>query len=180
MPKRLRRRSLPVVLFVLFGVGAAFASPSAITVKAVTNTSLGTKIIANSGGFTLYHYMAERKKGSIGCTGACKTIWPPLLVGASAKPIAGAGLLASKLGTIKRPDGGVQVTYNGFALYRYAADKKAGQVVGQGVEGSWFAVTPAGTVTRATATTSSSTGSTGSTSGSSSSGGSSTDPAYNY
>ena len=50
------------------------------------------------------------------------------------KPTAGPGVLLSKLGTIKRPDGGLQVTYHGLALYRYAPDRKAGDVKGQGVE----------------------------------------------
>src|SRR5262249_30742976 len=73
----------------------------------------------------------------------------------STKPVAGPGLIASKLGTIKRPDGGVQITYNGLALYRYAGDKKAGQTNGQGVEGSWYAVTSAGKITKAKVTTAS-------------------------
>jgi predicted lipoprotein with Yx(FWY)xxD motif len=159
----LRFRVVPLVVFVLVGaVGAALAAPSSSTVIAVTNSSLGAKIIANSRGFTLYHFMSE-KKGSISCTGSCRTLWPPLLVTGAAKPVAGAGLIASKLGTIKRPDGGVQVTYNGFALYRYGPDKKAGQVNGQGVESVWYAVTPAGGVTKATASTASTTTPSGST-----------------
>ena len=150
MRTQLRRRSLPlVVLLLLGGVGGAFAASSATTVKAVTSGPLGTKIIVNSTGFTLYHLVSE-KKGSISCTGSCRAIWPPLLLSGAAKPVAGAGLTASKLGTLKRPDGGLQVTYNGFALYRYGADKKAGQANGQGVEGAWYAITPAGSITKAT------------------------------
>ncbi len=64
----------------------------------------------------------------------------------------GSGATASKLGTIKRPDGHTQVTYNGLALYRYSADRKPGDVKGQGVEGNWFAVTPAGTLATAATT----------------------------
>jgi Secreted repeat of unknown function len=36
-----------------------------------------------------------------------------------------------------------------MALYRYSLDKKPGDVKGQGVEGIWFAVTPAGKLAKA-------------------------------
>jgi hypothetical protein len=54
---------------------------------------------------------------------------------------------AAKLGTIKRPDGRLQVTYNGLTLYVDYYDKP-GEALGQGQEGVWFAVTPAGKVTK--------------------------------
>jgi predicted lipoprotein with Yx(FWY)xxD motif len=143
-----------LILFVaLAAAGGAYAASSAATVKAAANGLLHTKIVVDSTGFTLYHLTTE-KKGTIGCAGACRKFWPPLLVVGKAKPLAGAGLSASKLGTIKRPDGGVQVTYNGLALYVFAPDKKAGQVNGQGVQGVWYAITPAGTVTKASVKTS--------------------------
>jgi len=177
VPNKLTRGSLALVLLALAGVGAASAGSGAVTVKAAANNTLSATIITNSAGLTLYRYMDE-KRGSIDCTGACKALWPPLLVAGSAKPVAGAGLVASKLSTIKRPDGGVQVTYNGCALYRYGADKKAGQVKGQGVRGSWFAVTPAGGVTKAVAATSSSTSSGSAPTTTPSAG--TTAPPYNY
>jgi predicted lipoprotein with Yx(FWY)xxD motif len=151
---QMRGLLLPVVVFVLLvGAGGAFAASSGDTVNAASSDALGTKIVVSAAGFTLYHLTSE-KKASISCTGACRKAWPPLLVTGTAKPVAGAGVSAAKLGTIKRPDGGVQVTYNGFALYRYIGDTKPGQVNGQGVEGTWFAVTPAGAITRASASTS--------------------------
>ena len=149
MTVQLRRLPLVfVALAALATLGAASGASSRGTVRAVTNAALRTKIIADSGGFTLYHLTSE-KKGSISCTRSCRTSWPPLLVVSAAKPVAGTGLSASKLGTIKRHDGGVQVTYNGYALYRYRGDKKAGQTNGQGVKGAWYAITPAGAVTKA-------------------------------
>jgi predicted lipoprotein with Yx(FWY)xxD motif len=156
----LRAAFLVVVGIVLVCAGSGLAAPNSATVKAVSSGALRAKIVVDSRGLTLYHLMSE-KKGSVACTGSCRAIWPPLLVVGKAKPVAGPGLSASKLGTIKRPDGGVQVTYNGLALYRYSADKKAGQVNGQAVEGVWYAVTPAGSVTKASpATAVSNTGST--------------------
>jgi predicted lipoprotein with Yx(FWY)xxD motif len=168
-----------VALMAAATVGGAFGSSSAgTTVKAVTSAALRTKIIVDARGFTLYH-MTSEKKGSIGCTTACRKAWPPLLMAGSAKPVAGAGLSAAKLGTVKRPDGGVQVTYNGYALYHYSGDKAAGKTNGQGVGGIWYALTPAGTVTKVvvkstsnpSGTTSGSGGSTTPPSGSGGSGG---------
>jgi predicted lipoprotein with Yx(FWY)xxD motif len=146
------RRTL--ALLVLGTVGAAVAltasAASVVMVKTATNSALGTKIVVSSTGLTLYHYIPETK-GKIACTGACSTLWPPYVVTGNAKPVAGPGVKASKLGTMKRPDGRTQVTYNGLALYRYSDDTKTGQAKGQGEGGIWFAVTPAGTVTKATA-----------------------------
>jgi predicted lipoprotein with Yx(FWY)xxD motif len=80
--------------------------------------------------------------------GACAALWSPVLVSGSAKPTAGAGLTAAKLGTIKRPGGQVQVTYNGLPLYRYSPDKKSGEVLGEDVGGVWFAVSSVGKIVK--------------------------------
>lgn len=57
----------------------------------------------------------------------------------------------SKLGTVKRPDGELQVTYAGFGLYRYSGDRKAGDVKGQGFQRIWYAISPSGKVVTTTA-----------------------------
>jgi predicted lipoprotein with Yx(FWY)xxD motif len=69
-------------------------------------------------------------------------------VAASAKPVAGPGAAASRLGTIKRPDGKTQVTYGGKPLYRFSGDRKAGDVNGQGNGGIWWAIAPSGAVVK--------------------------------
>ena len=56
---------------------------------------------------------------------------------------AGAGV-AGALGTITRPDGGTQVTYEGRPLYLYSGDQNPGEASGQGIQGVWFAMTPSG------------------------------------
>lgn len=146
MRKRLDRRTAPLLLAVVAVAGVVAASAlgasSHPTVKVVKTASLG-KLLANSTGLTLYHYTDE-KPGKIDCKGGCAKIWPPLLVKRGAKPTLGPGLSTAKVGTLKRPDGGTQVTYNGYALYRYAPDKKAGDVKGQGVFKAWYAIAPTG------------------------------------
>jgi len=129
----------------------AMAASSHPTVKVMETESLG-KLLATSSGLTLYHYTDE-KRGKIDCKGACAKAWPPLLVKKGAKLTVGRGLSLKKLGTIKRPDGGTQVTYNGYALYRYAPDKKAGDVKGQALFKEWYVIAPTGKlVKRAPAT----------------------------
>ncbi len=86
-----------------------------------------------------------------------------------AKPVAGSGIEASKPGTLKRPDGTVQVTYNGLTLYGYTGDSKSGQLTGQVFAGKWFVLGRSGALVKTKP--SSSTGSGGSTgSGTTSSG----------
>lgn len=134
------------------GGAAATASPppaqsnsssgASATVR-VANSSLGS-ILVDSSGRTLYLFKAD-VGGKSACSGACATAWPPLLV--TAKPTAGGGLTASKLGTITRSDGTQQVTYNGHPLYLFVKDAKPGQTTGQGVTAfgaAWFALTPSG------------------------------------
>jgi predicted lipoprotein with Yx(FWY)xxD motif len=155
-------------LLIALSAVAVASGAGAPTVKAGNNATLGT-IVVGPTGRTVYHYLDETGK-KIDCTGACQKQWPPVLIAKSAKPVAGPGIDARKLGTIVRPDGTVQVTYYGFPLYRFAGDTKNGQANGQGIERAWYAVAPSGTVIKLSATPSASTGG-GSSSGSSTSGG---------
>jgi predicted lipoprotein with Yx(FWY)xxD motif len=121
---------------------SASAAGSGVRVD-VRKTALG-RVLVTAQGRTLYLF-APDKHGKSTCYGSCATYWPPLLT--SAKPSAGAGVTASMLGTTKRSDGKLQVTYDHHPLYRYAADAKAGQTSGEGVNASgglWWAVSPAG------------------------------------
>jgi predicted lipoprotein with Yx(FWY)xxD motif len=140
------------------GGGGATASPpktssGASATVGVTNSGLGS-ILVDSTGRTLYLFKADVGTKSA-CTGACATAWPPLL--ASGKPTAGAGLTASKLGTITRSGGKRQVTYNGHPLYLFVKDTKPGQTNGQGVTAfgaAWFALVPSGSQASAPASSS--------------------------
>ena len=144
MRTHLKRYVLAFALIALVGAGAAVAATrSAVIVKAAKNTTLNTKILVNQTGRTLYHLTTEKGK-KFTCTGACATIWPPLTVPKGVKPVAGPGITKSKLSTIKRPDGRIQVTYAGLTLYRYSGDSKAGQANGEGIQNIWYAISPTG------------------------------------
>jgi predicted lipoprotein with Yx(FWY)xxD motif len=109
----------------------------------IRKTGLG-RILVDSKGITLYDFPPDQGKTSV-CYGACAALWPPLLT--HGKPIAGPGVRASLLGTTKRKDGKLEVTYNGHPLYYWVGDHKAGQTTGQGVNqfgGPWWVLSPAG------------------------------------
>lgn len=114
-------------------------SSSGATVKVANVGDLGM-VLVDSRGFTLYHLEGETASKFV-CTGGCADAWPPLE--ASGEPTAGDGATGD-LGTAKRPDGATQVTYDGMPLYTFASDTAPGQANGQGVQGAWFALTPAG------------------------------------
>src|SRR5262249_37828015 len=103
------------------------------------------EILVSAGGRTLYHDSAERR-GVVRCVGPCAVTWPPLVISARSKPLAGRGAFDSLLGTVRRPDGRLQVTYRGLPLYLYSGDTRAGQVNGRDGGGSWHALSPAGAV----------------------------------
>ena len=156
---------LPLVLVAVAGAGAALATTasagSKATVKTAKSTTFGT-VLVDSTGRALYRYTPDTK-GHSTCTGQCLAFWPALLVKASAKPVAGPGVKASLLGTIKAAHGMRQVTYAGYPLYRFKQDSKAGEFEGQGTDGSWYVVNTKGGLVKKAAT--SPTGGTSTTSG---------------
>jgi predicted lipoprotein with Yx(FWY)xxD motif len=138
MKSHAKTHVLVVGLVALFAAGAAFAAVHvAGTVRTAHNATLNTTILVDQNGRTLYHITTD-KGGNITCSGACATIWPPLVVPKGTKPTAGPGITKSKLGTVERPDGRIQVTYAGLTLYRYSGDSKAGQAKGEGFEKLWY------------------------------------------
>lgn len=140
------------------GVGVALAVTSPI-LKVSKDASLGS-IIVNGKGLTLYHVSSERG-GKLTCTGNCVYFWFPVIVTSKTKIVVGKGLSKARIGTIKRPNGALQLTYNKLPLYRYYLDRKPGQLKGQGVKdpaGTWYAVAASGrVVTKRPATSTSST-----------------------
>lgn len=108
------------------------------TVRVARAGKLG-EILVGGRGMTLYHFTRDAP-GKPACTGACLTLWPPLLLAKGASEHPGSGV--SHLGVLGRPGGKRQVTFDGEPLYYYSGDSKPGQVSGQGIEGLWFVVHP--------------------------------------
>jgi predicted lipoprotein with Yx(FWY)xxD motif len=103
---------------------------SAATV-ATADSDLGT-ILVDGEGRSLYLFMPDAQ-GTSTCAEGCVEAWPPLPGPAG----AGTGADESLLGTSDRPDGSVQVTYNGWPLYHFSGDAAPGDTNGQGVGGVW-------------------------------------------
>lgn len=110
------------------------------TIGAANIEGLGT-ILVDSEGMAVYDFTVDKGTKSE-CYGGCETIWPPVTT--TGKPTAGAGAMASALGTTKRKDGTEQVTYEGHPLYTYASDEAPGEVNGNEVEGTWFVLNEKG------------------------------------
>ena len=109
----------------------------------VAKSRLG-RILVDSKGITLYDFVQDKGTTST-CYGACAALWPPLIT--KGKPIAGPGVRASLLGTTKRKDGKLEVTYKGHPLYYFVTDRKPGQTTGQGINqfgAPWWVLSPAG------------------------------------
>jgi predicted lipoprotein with Yx(FWY)xxD motif len=112
-------------------------------VSAAEVGDLGT-ILVTAGGMTLYDFHKDQGDRS-SCYGACAAAWPPLLT--EGNPQAQGAADRSMLGTTRRKDGTVQVTYNGRPLYTYVADQKPGEANGNDVDqfgAEWYALQPDG------------------------------------
>jgi predicted lipoprotein with Yx(FWY)xxD motif len=139
---RLTAISSVVLTAVVVLVTAASAATGG-TLVSWRKTSIGNAITTSSG-HTLYLFRADHGTTST-CYGQCAKFWPPLLT--TGKPAASGRVQASLLGTTKRKDGKLQVTYKGHPLYTFLEDKKAGQTAGEGSTNfgaSWYALAPSG------------------------------------
>ena len=122
---------------------ATHAAQAKGSVVSTRTTSLG-RILVTSSGHTLYLF-GKDTSGTSACSGQCASFWPPLIT--SGKPSAAGGAKASLIGTMKRSDGRLQVTYDHHPLYTLTKDTKAGQTSGEGLNafgGNWYVVSPAG------------------------------------
>ena len=128
----------------------ASSPSSAVLVKTASN-ALG-RILIDSQGMTLYHLSGEQNGKFICTSSACVGVWHPLIAPSSGTPSGEVG----SLGTVKRPDGTVQITYKGTPLYTFTGDQQSGETKGQGIKdvGTWSAVTTSSSSTPAASTSS--------------------------
>jgi predicted lipoprotein with Yx(FWY)xxD motif len=123
--------------------GGGSSGSAAMTVSATSNPELGM-LLVDSEGFTVYAFAKDSGTTS-SCYGACAEGWPPVTV--EGAPTAGEGATSSQLGTTKRKDGTVQVTYAGHPLYTFVGDQQAGEANGNGASefgGEWNALDESG------------------------------------
>jgi predicted lipoprotein with Yx(FWY)xxD motif len=102
------------------------------------------RVIADGKGEAFYLFGKEKTKKPQ-CYGPCAQAWPPVLT--KGKPKAGNGAKQSLLGTTRRSNGKLQVTYAGHPLYYYV-DDSPGTILCHNVPefgGLWEVVKPNGT-----------------------------------
>jgi predicted lipoprotein with Yx(FWY)xxD motif len=112
----------------------------------LTSAAAGTlnPVVVNGAGFTLYRFDKDSANPSqSNCNGPCAVTWPPVLVNPTGKIFLN-GVAKSEIGVVKRADGNLQVTIGGWPVYRFSKDTAPGQTNGQGVDGTWYGVTPDG------------------------------------
>ncbi len=136
--------AVSVIALVLLGVDVAVGQggsgqPSGGTAGQVIGTTTvgGVDVLTNAKGLTLYWFAPDTSSASK-CTGSCAQYWPPV----SGRPTAGSGVTGT-LGTISRPDGTTQATYDGHPLYTYIGDSSRGQASGNNLDlngGLWHVV----------------------------------------
>ncbi len=119
---------------------AASTAAGGETYEVAAATGAVGSFLTGEDGRTLYTFKPDSANTSA-CTDGCATAWPPFTASAQDTLKAGAGV-SGKLTTFARPDGTMQVAYNGAPLYYYAQDATAGDTNGQGVGGKWFVAAP--------------------------------------
>ncbi len=126
----------------------AMSSERAARSTVTAHSSRFGQVLFDGRGFALYGFTKDPRGRSV-CRGACAAAWPPYIVRGA--PRAAAGVKGSLLGTTRRPDGRLQVTYAGKPLYYYVGDRAPRQILCQNVfefGGLWLVVRPSGTLVR--------------------------------
>jgi predicted lipoprotein with Yx(FWY)xxD motif len=124
--------------------GAAGLRAPAERARIVAKGSDFGRVLFDANGQVVYVFEIDRKNRS-NCTSAdCVEAWPPVLT--REPPSAGAGVNERLLGTIRRSEGQLQVTYKGRPLYFYEHEGP-GEIKCHDVDlhgGRWWVVTPRG------------------------------------
>jgi predicted lipoprotein with Yx(FWY)xxD motif len=121
------------------------AAPAAAKGTTITlgDSEFGTMLFGSND--QAIYIFENDSKGKTVCYGECAAAWPPVFT--KGEPRAGEGVRQSLLGTVKRRDGRLQVTYAGQPLYFYAHEGP-GEVRCHNVDlngGFWWVVGPDGT-----------------------------------
>ena len=109
-------------------------------------TALGP-VVGTIAGIVAYTDTTESSHHFVCTSTSCTATWHPWITyGATVH--AGVGVQQSLIGTVKRPDGSLQMTYGGHALYFYAHNKNAVQANAEGAGGVWYVVGTDGNVVK--------------------------------
>jgi predicted lipoprotein with Yx(FWY)xxD motif len=130
----------------LTGPSVREAAELELTLK-VRNTRYGP-ILFDGRDRVLYGFTRDKRGGKSTCYGACAAAWPVYF--SKGRVRAMRGVKQSLIGTVRRRNGRLQVTYNGWPLYFYAHEGPR-EVKCQNVDefgGLWLVVKPNGRLVR--------------------------------
>lgn len=114
-------------------------SPAVLLTTA--DTELG-EIVVDGEGMTVYMFDTDTQGGGASsCEGQCAANWPAVTTDSDTPEVEG---VTGEIGTITGVDGKTQLTLDGWPLYTFAGDSAAGDTNGQGVNGVWWVLSPAG------------------------------------
>lgn len=116
-------------------------APSTVRLKFSESDEFGQYLV-DEAGMALYLFTKD-EPGVSNCEGDCLAAWPPVLV-AEGGTVEIDGADQSLISTITRSDGSTQVAFNGWPVYYWVNDKKAGDTTGQGVGEVWYLMDPQG------------------------------------
>ncbi|MFD9084102.1 SCO0930 family lipoprotein [Streptomyces erythrochromogenes] len=119
----------------------ADAAEPAPGLSVAKDPKLGEHIVDGKG-MTVYRFKKDTAWPMVSnCVGDCLAKWPvvPPVDKANAK-----GITEKNYRVMDRPDGKKQQTVDCWPVYTFSGDKKPGDTNGQGVGGTWYAVSPDG------------------------------------
>ncbi|MEU6310572.1 SCO0930 family lipoprotein [Streptomyces sp. NPDC047014] len=123
------------------GAAEAGAGEAAPGLSVAKDPKLGDHIVDGKG-MTVYRFKPDTAWPMVSkCVGDCLNKWPvvPPVEKGNAK-----GITERNYRVMDRPDGKKQQTVDCWPVYTFTGDKKPGDTNGQGVGGTWYAISPEG------------------------------------
>ena len=116
--------------------GSAAAAKATVSTRQLSG--IGAALVSGSG-MTIYTPKVPTEvNGNIKCTGPCLNFWFPVTASSASPRSSG---LPGKLGTVHRPGGKAQLSYNGRPLYTFRLDTGTGQAHGNNFTDSFNGTT---------------------------------------
>jgi predicted lipoprotein with Yx(FWY)xxD motif len=150
MPQ-ITKTALPgmAVLALLLAWPSLSAYAQNASVKVGSDKAYG-KYLTDGDGKPLYLFTLDKQgmgyaTPSSKCSGDCASAWPPFAP--KVPPTASIDVKSELIGSLRRGDDSMQVTYNGWPLYTFVKDKPNDAPEGQdkhGFGGEWYLISPAG------------------------------------
>lgn len=142
------KRSVAAVLaavLICTAAAVAMARSTGARVGTAQEATYGA-ILVGGNGHTLYMRTRDQWNKST-CYGACAKTWSPDYTHGHPTVVSGSGLNPQRLGTTRRRNGSLQVTFRGHPLYFYSGDPSSGDMFGEGNYGFgayWYVLGPLG------------------------------------